>query len=99
MPDARAPPPHRPREREPMLNYIWAGLIVFSLVFALWKDFADLGHDTYRNGQSLPVRITYDSPADTGKPTRAVHVVMDPQAYRGFYHNDETPAASYAATL
>lgn len=43
-----------------MLNYIWAGLIVFSLVFALVNDVADLRHDTYRNGQSLPVTIEGD---------------------------------------
>ena len=37
-----------------MLNYIWAGLIVFSLVFALCGDISDLHNDTYRNGKSLP---------------------------------------------
>ena len=40
-----------------MLNYIWAGLIIFSLVFALTNDIRDLVRDTYRNGRSLPVRI------------------------------------------
>ena len=38
-----------------MLNYIWAGLIVFSLVFALGHDFQDIRQDTYRNGAALPV--------------------------------------------
>ena len=37
-----------------MLNYIWAGLIVFSLVFALLRDFGDIHNDTYRNGAALP---------------------------------------------
>ena len=40
-----------------MLNYIWAGLIIFSLGFALTNDIRDLSRDTYRNGRSLPVRI------------------------------------------
>ena len=63
------------------------------------RDIGDIRHDTYRNGAALPVKITYDSPADATKPARAVHVAMDPAIYRDFYHNSETPAASYAATL
>ena len=39
-----------------MLNYIWAGLVVFSLVFALTTDIQDLRHDTYRNGKSFRLR-------------------------------------------
>ena len=31
-----------------MLNYIWAGLIIFSLVFALAHDTSDLARDRYR---------------------------------------------------
>src|SRR4051812_8948993 len=81
-----------------MLNYIWAGLIVASLAFALTKDFSDMHNDTYRNGAMLPVIIKLDSPEDLARDVpRAVHVVMDPQQYRAFYHNDETPAASYPA--
>jgi spore maturation protein A len=82
-----------------MLNYIWAGLIVLSFIFALCRDIGDLRNDTYRNGAALPVKIVYDSPADADKPIRAVHVVMEPAVYRDFYHNAETPAPSYAATL
>jgi spore maturation protein A len=85
-----------------MLNYIWAGLIVFSLVFALIKDFGDIAHDRYRNGAALPVTIHLDSPNPTEMTpgeSRPVHVMMDPAAYRAFYHNTETPAASYPAVL
>ena len=85
-----------------MLNYIWAGLIVFSLVFALVNDFRDISRDTYRNGAALPVTVKLDSPTPADiKPgeSKPVHVVMDPAAYRAFYHNSETPAASYAAVL
>ena len=31
-----------------MLNYIWAGLIVFSLVFAITNDVLDISSDRYR---------------------------------------------------
>src|SRR5438067_2155162 len=78
-----------------MLNYIWAGLIVLSLVFALVRDIGDIRRDTYRNGAALPVVITQDSAAD---PTK-VHLVINPQTYRDFYHADDKPADSYAAIM
>lgn len=40
-----------------MFNKIWAGLILVSLVFALYYDGRDLAADTYRNGQPLAVEI------------------------------------------
>jgi spore maturation protein A len=82
-----------------MLNYIWAGLIVCSLVFALTKDVSDLRRDTYRNGAALPVQITLDSPADADKPSQPVHVLIDRAVYRSFYHVDDSPADSYPAVL
>ena len=50
-----------------MLNYIWGGLIVLSLVFALTSDINDFVRDTYRNGTPLPVTVTFlgDYHADT----------------------------------
>ena len=78
-----------------MLNYIWAGLIGFSLLFALVNDIGDLSRDTYRNGQSLPVAI-YAMP---GAPPERVTVRVDPQRYGQFYGVAEKPAESYAATL
>ncbi|MEM1027972.1 MAG: nucleoside recognition domain-containing protein, partial [Planctomycetota bacterium] len=41
-----------------MLNYIWTGLIVASLGFALFYDIRDQVNDTYRNGQPLAVEIS-----------------------------------------
>jgi len=41
-----------------MLNYIWGGLIVFSLLFALISDLRDFSGNTYANGQALPVTVT-----------------------------------------
>ncbi|MXW83165.1 MAG: nucleoside recognition protein [Rhodothermaceae bacterium] len=43
-----------------MLNYIWGGLIVLSLVFALTSDVNDFARDTYRNDAPLPVTVTFE---------------------------------------
>ena len=42
-----------------MLNYIWAGLIILSLVFALVTDVGELSRDRYRNGQPVPVTLVF----------------------------------------
>jgi spore maturation protein A len=79
-----------------MLNYIWAGLIIFSFVFATVNDVRDLLRDTFRNGKSLPVRI---EGATTDAPSQDVKVVIEPGTYQKFYNVEEKPAESYAATL
>ena len=79
-----------------MLNYIWAGLIIFSFVFATASDVRDLRRDTYRNGKALPVRI---EGATTDAPSQPVKVVIDAGMYQQFYDVEEKPADSYAATL
>jgi spore maturation protein A len=82
-----------------MLNYIWSGLIVLSLVFALGSDLSDAAKDTYRNDQALPVRVVV--PQDYLPDARAVpvRIEIDAQAYRDFYGTDAVPAASYEGTL
>jgi len=40
-----------------MLNYIWAGLIVSSFLFALGYDVRDITADRYRNDEPLPVQL------------------------------------------
>src|SRR5688500_17637089 len=78
-----------------MLNYIWAGLIVFSLVFALVNDTLDLSRDTYANGRSLDVTIV-----ETSKTSpRPVTVRISQDTYRKFYNADELKIDAYAATL
>ncbi len=57
-----------------MLNYIWAGLIGFSLVFAMVYDVRDLARDTYRNGEPVPVSIEF--PEGYGADRRAVPVLV-----------------------
>jgi spore maturation protein A len=75
-----------------MLNYIWAGLIIFSLVFALINDVIDLRDDTFRNGKSLRVVL------DTATPGN-VAVRIDPKTYADFYGVTEALPPTYAATL
>jgi spore maturation protein A len=71
-----------------MLNYIWAGLIIISVVFALWQDGSDLRHDRYRNGDALAVQIEglppgYEDMEDA--ETVGVSIRIDPATYLGFF--------------
>ena len=43
-----------------MLNYIWSGLIIISLVFAVTQDITDIITETYRNGEVHDVEVTFD---------------------------------------
>jgi len=82
-----------------MLNYIWAGLIISSLVFALAHDIRDLSTDAYRNGESLPVRIGFPegySP-DTRRIPVEVHIPRD--TYAAFFGVEGTPDSLYSGML
>jgi spore maturation protein A len=81
-----------------MLNYIWAGLIVFSLVFALFYDIRDLTQDTYRNDADLPVELVFPEGYDGARRT-PVTVRLDPSAVAAFYGTDARPDSAYDATL
>lgn len=43
-----------------MLNYIWSGLIILSLVFAMVQDGYDIAQNTYENG--VPKKVTVNFP-------------------------------------
>ena len=47
-----------------MLNYIWAGLIITSLVFASVQDTKDLVENTYQNGVPQKVFVTFPANAN-----------------------------------
>ena len=79
-----------------MLNYIWAGLIIFALLFALISDVRDIGADTYRNEQSLPIRLEYTEGYQPGTRRVPVDIHIDPQQYREFYGVEETPDSTYS---
>ena len=82
-----------------MLNYIWSGLIVASLVFALWFDVGDLARDTYRNGEALPVEIALPADYDPEARSVPVEVRIAPAEYQQLYGTEAAPAAAYAGTL
>ena len=82
-----------------MLNYIWAGLIIISLVFALASDVGDLVNDRYRNAEPLPVRVELDRPFDADAPRQPARLVIDSTAFREFYGVDEGTPAAYPAVL
>lgn len=82
-----------------MLNYIWAGLIVFSLVFALIYDIRDLNQDTYRNGQPLPVTMHFEEPYDASTRRLPVHVHINQTEFQRLYGVSHDVDSIYAGTL
>jgi spore maturation protein A len=82
-----------------MLNYIWAGLIVSSFVFALWRDVDDLTGDRYRNGQPLPVVLAFPEGYDSAARRVPVEIRIEPGQYASFYRTEQRPAPSYPGYL
>lgn len=82
-----------------MLNYIWAGLVILSLVFALVADLGDLRHDAYRNGLPVPVTLAFPGGYDPGARTLAVTVRADSTSLSAFYGRPVSVAPDYAGTL
>src|SRR5687767_3470640 len=82
-----------------MLNYIWAGLIVSSFVFALGYDISDISGDRYRNGRPLPVELTFPEGYDPAARRVPVEIRIEPRGYASFYRTDQVPAASYPGYL
>jgi spore maturation protein A len=82
-----------------MLNYIWSGLIVASLAFAIWFDVGDLARDTYRNGESLPLEVILPAGYEADARTVSVEIRIDSEAYRSFYGSDAAPSPTYDGEL
>src|SRR5262245_34002321 len=82
-----------------MLNYIWAGLIVSSLLFAVGNDVRDLRSDRYRNGQALPVELSFPEGYPAGARTVPVQIRIDAAQYARFYGTEARPPESYAGSL
>jgi spore maturation protein A len=68
-----------------MLNYIWAGLIVSSFLFAIGYDIRDLNADRYRNGEPLPLALAFPENYDPALRRVPVEIWMDSARYAGFY--------------
>jgi len=47
-----------------MLNYIWGGLIIFSLLFAVVNDANDIYSETWKNGEQIELIIDFPANAD-----------------------------------
>jgi spore maturation protein A len=82
-----------------MLNYIWAGLIISAFVFALGYDVRDIAADRYRNGQPLPVELSFPGGYDPAARHVPVEIRIEPRQYAGFYRTEQVPAASYRGYL
>lgn len=82
-----------------MLNYIWSGLIIFSLVFALTTDTQELIDNRFRNDTALPVGIEFPNGYDPDARRQAVSIRVDSSTYKEFFDVDETPQPSYEGTL
>jgi spore maturation protein A len=82
-----------------MLNYIWAGLIVSSFVFALGYDVRDIAGDRYRNGQPLPVELAFPEGYNPAARRVPVEIRIHPRQYTSFYRTEQAPAAGYPGYL
>ncbi len=82
-----------------MLNYIWAGFIIFSLVFALVADVRDLTTDAYRNEQPLPLTVSFPEGYQAGVRRVPTNVLIDPATYGRFYATDARPDSAYGGYL
>ena len=82
-----------------MLNYIWAGLILASFVFALGHDVGDLSADRYRNGRPLPLTLAFPDGYDPAARRVPVEIRVDSAQYAAFYGTSRVPAAAYPGYL
>jgi spore maturation protein A len=82
-----------------MLNYIWAGLIILSLVFALAGDIGDLRHDTFRNGVPLPVTVVFPEGYPPDARRVAVQVRVDSAGLSAHYGQPVAGAGTYPGEL
>jgi spore maturation protein A len=82
-----------------MLNYIWAGLIISSLLFAVGNDVRDITSDRFRNDEPLPVQLSFPEGYDPAARRVPVAIRVDPAAYGSFYRTGERPADSYAGYI
>jgi len=82
-----------------MLNYIWAGLIAFSLLFAVIYDTRDLLQDTYRNGEPLQLVIEFEEPYDADARSQPVTVTVGQEQFRQLYGNRISEALVFGGVI
>ncbi len=79
-----------------MLNYIWAGLIVAALAFAIVSDLRDGASDRFRNHAALPIALEYPEGYREEARRVPVHIRIDAETYQSFYGVDAAPDSVYA---
>jgi spore maturation protein A len=82
-----------------MLNYIWSGLIIFSLLFALAVDSQELWENRFRNEAPLPVTVEFPDGYDSETRRQPLTIRIDTSRYKAFFGIQETPEPSYEGTL
>ena len=82
-----------------MLNYIWSGLIIFSLLFALAVDSQELWENRFRNDAPLPVAVEFSDGYAPDARRQSVTIRIDTSRYKSFYGVQEAPQPSYSGTL
>ncbi len=78
-----------------MLNYIWAGLIVAALAFALVSDLRDAASDRFRNHASLPIALEYPEGYQEEAQRVPVRIRIDAETYQSFYNVVAPPDTVY----
>ena len=82
-----------------MLNYIWSGLIIGSLLFALTVDTQELVQNRFRNDKALPVALEFPEGYKPDARRQPVEIRIDTTTYRELYGTDAAPDSSYSGTL
>lgn len=82
-----------------MLNYIWAGLIISSLVFALVSDIRDAAGNRFRNETPLPITLEYPEGYQPDTRRVPVEIRIDPEQYRSFYDVQAAPDSVYSGAV
>ncbi len=82
-----------------MLNYVWSGLIIFSLVFALTVDTQELVENRFRNDTPMPVTVEFPEGYAPDARRQPVTIRIDSTAYQQFFGVEDTPQSSYDGTL
>ena len=82
-----------------MLNYIWAGLIIASLAFALLVDVMEQRRDPYRNGRAIAATLRFAPGADPSAAKNDVAIEFAPDVYTSHFNVTTSPASGLKATL
>ncbi len=82
-----------------MLNYIWSGLIIGSLLFALTVDIQELTENRFRNDTPLPVTLEFPEGYAPDVRRQPVKIHIDATTYREMFGTDATPDSTYDGTL